>query len=85
MNTKTAEQAFQELREAGLLDSEVLNLRIHARMGLGSLRTAIENGHNSLSPSGKDEKAYMEIVEHLPRNDLKTLGGLLNAHYSKPL
>jgi hypothetical protein len=80
MSTKTAAQAFEELRH-----SKTLNLSQHAKIGLGSLRADIENGHNSLSMSGTDEKAYVEIVEHLPHNDLKILGAMLNAHYSKPL
>jgi hypothetical protein len=84
MNTKTAAQAFEELRESGLLDSKVLNLSQHAKIGLGSLRTDIEFGHNSLSLSGKDEKAYVAIVEYLSHNDIKILGAMLNAHYSKP-
>lgn len=86
MSAKTAADAFEELRKAGLLDSERLCISVYAKRGdIGSLRIDIENGRNSLSPSGKDETAYIEIVENLPRTDIVALASLLNAYYSKSL
>jgi uridine phosphorylase len=86
MNTKTAAQALEELREAGLLDSDHLCIRAYVRTGdIGKLTIDIQNGQNSLSPTGKEEQRYSEIVEHLTRDDIVALGQLLRDHYFKSL
>lgn len=78
--------AVQSLRTPGLLESERLCISVYAKRGdIGSLRIDIENGRNSLSPRGKDETAYIEIIENLPRTDIVALASLLNAYCSKSL
>lgn len=85
MKDQTAQLAFQELNKAGLLESEHLNVRQHLRYGLGTLRTAIENGHHGLTPNGAEEKQYLQVVEHLTRPQMLELGQLLEQYYFKNL
>lgn len=84
MSTRTAAEAMQELKESGLLTSDHLLISVYAKLGdLGRLRIDIENGRNSLSPGGKEEKRYLEIVEHLPNDDVVALCDMLRTFYIK--
>jgi hypothetical protein len=84
MSAKTAEEAFNELKKEGLLENEQLAIKTHVSMGgIGTLRADIEHGHNNLFANGAAEKRYLEIVEHLTREDIFTLDELLKDYYSK--
>lgn len=86
MSAKTAAEALEELRRAELLTSDHLCIKVYAVSGdIGKLLIDIGNGHGSLSPNGKEEKLYKEIVEPLTPEDVVTLGKLLRNHYLKSL
>jgi hypothetical protein len=86
VSAQTAAQALEELRRAGLLTDERLCIKVYVVMGdIGKLKIDIQNAHNSLSPEGKEEQLYLEIVQHLTREDVVTLGDLLKKHYLKSL
>jgi len=86
MSAKTAALALQELKEAGLLTSDHLCIRVYAVSGdIGKLKIDIQNGHGPLSPNGKEEKRYLEIVEHLDSEEIVALGALLKEHYTKSI